>query len=449
MINLWGLLIVEIILAFIFFFLNRQDIFAPSVLMTLVFCTSTLIAMFNGENWNIHYSFNAAVFISLGLFLFGMTDIFIRRFFGIRKMTRTEASVTPIWVERWKMWLVILADIVIVLLVYQEVRRIASTRPDLTNMFYAYRIITSHSVQRSAGQYMNGVINQSMKLVIVSGFLFAFVFVNNVLVCKEKLKRNASCLVPPLLLCVMTLITGVRTNILRLCVFGLVCWYILLQCKTNWKIKTSWKFVRILAIAAIAILFLFSMSQSLLERRGSTDLWTVISNYAGASIQHFNQYIQDPPERNIVFGQETFSGIWRFLRKLGLEIYEYSVHEEYRYLNTTEFGNVYTFFRKYLQDFNIVGMCMMSVLTAGLFSIIYNRIIRGGRDFYKRNIQIIEYGYLYYIIAVSSIDNVVHDYLNLGTVLMCVLLHVMYWFFFRARIRIGARTERTARCERE
>lgn len=443
MINLWGLLIVEIMLALIFFLLNRQDILAPSVLMTLVFSTSTFIAILNGGNWDIHYSFNAAALISLGLFLFGVTDIFIRKLFGVKKMSYIEATSLTIFVERWKTWLIIFADMIIVLLVYQEVQRIASTGGGYTNAFYAYRIITSHSTQRSADQYMNGLVNQSMKLVIVTGFLFAFVFINNVLICRGCLKRNVSFLIPPVLLCIMTLITGVRTNILRLCVFGLVCWYILLQCQTNWRIKTSWKFIRILVIAAIAILFLFSISQSMLGRKGSTDLWTVISNYAGASIQHFNQYIQDPPDRNTVFGQETFSGVWNLMRRLGLVTHTYSVHGEYRYLNATEFGNVYTFFRRYLQDFNPIGMCIMSILTAGFFSLIYNHSIRCRSLSYRRNIVIIEYAYLYYIIAISSIDNIVHDYLNVGTVLMCMLLHVMYWFMFRLRISAGPRSGRT------
>lgn len=427
--SLWGLLLTEILFALLFFFLNRQDIFAPSVFMTMVFIVSTIIAILNGENWNIVYSINAAVVIASGIFLFGITDVLVRRLCGVNKRYPFGLGISPLVIERWKMCFIIVADLIVVLLVYGEVRRIALTEPGYTNIFYAYRTITSHSRQRLESQYMNGMVSQAMKLVIVTGFLSALIFINNVLVCRQSLAKNICFLMPTVLLCTMTLITGVRTNILRLSVFCLVSWYILLQHHRNWK------FIRILSIAFVVILCLFSFSQSLLGRRGATDVWTVISNYVGASIQHFNQFMEDRPAKNIIFGQETFCGIWNFMYRLGIVKITYSAHAEYRFLNASEFGNVYTFFRRYIQDFGIAGMGIMTIGTSAFFSFMYNRAIRCKRDPYKRTIWVAVYGYLYYIVAISSIDNVVHDYINLGTVLMYLLLHFICWFLFKVRIR--------------
>ena len=108
----------------------------------------------------------------------------------------------------------------------------------------------------------------------------------------------------------MTLITGVRTNILRLFVFCLICGYILFQYKRNWRGLVLNRFLRIAVISVLGILILFSSLQGFLGRDtgGSTDKLTVVSNYVGAPVVHFGQYIQNPPPPNQVFGQETFSG---------------------------------------------------------------------------------------------------------------------------------------------
>ena len=226
----------------------------------------------------------------------------------------------PIEVSNKMTWLIILTDVIIVYFVYCEVQRIAATNTWFDNAFYAYRMITSHSEDIDTDQYMDGKINQAMKIVIVSGFLYMYFFTNNVFICKQNVKKNIQLLLPPFILCMMTIMTGVRTNILRLCVFCFVCSYILLQFKRNWKIQIPWRFIKTMIGSLAVILIAFFILQSVLGRNesGSVDGFTVISNYAGAPIVHFNQYIQKPPPTNEVFAQETFTGVWNVLYKLGI-----------------------------------------------------------------------------------------------------------------------------------
>ena len=437
MFNLALLLLIEIALFYFFFIGNQQDIMAPSVMVMLVFIFSTAMALLNVKNWNINYSIETVAILTLGLILFGFTDIFVR---GLTKNRRFIKQITcnneSIKIASWKTLLIVFVDLLIVFLVFKEVQRIAGTNSYFTNIFYAYRIITSHSSDLTAEQYMNGIVSQAMKIVIVSGFFYAYVYVNNVLINKEKIKKNILCLFPPILLSVMTLITGVRTNVLRLVVFIMIVWYILWQYKCGWTKKTSWKFVKKLAIALILVLLLFSVLQSVLGRTGSTDLFSVVSNYAGGPIQHFNQYIQDPPSANEVFGQETFTGVWNALYKLKIVNQSFSAHEEFRYLTDKDFGNVYTLFRRFIQDFGIFGMTIMTVLLSLFFSWLYNFKIRYRAIGYRRMIIIIEYGYLYYIVAMASIDNFVHDYINIGIIIQVIVLHLMSWFLVGIRGKI-------------
>lgn len=433
------LLIVTVFTFFMVFNLNKQDIMSPSVMVCLVFIFSISIALYNTNKWNINYSFEAFAILSLGIFLFGFTDILVSNTCKKNRIV-AEKSFEPVHIEQWKLIVISILDVGVVFLVLREVRRIAATNPYFANIFYAYRVITSHSENLRPEQYMNGIVNHSMKIVIVSGFICAVFFIYNVFICRDKLRKNIILLISPIMLCLMTLFTGVRTNILRLCVFCLICSYILLQYKKNWKIMTSWRFIRVLTISLVLILIIFGVLQSLLGRNGgSTDIISVVSNYAGASIVHFNQFIQNPPEPNKVFGQETFTGIWNVLYKLGFTAQSYKAHEEYRYITTKDFGNVYTLFRRFIQDFGIFAMGIMTMFLSAIFSYIYNVKIKYHTLTYKRWIIIIEYGYLYYIIAMASIDNLVHDYLNIGTILLVILLHFMLWFLLQFKICCGAK----------
>lgn len=425
MIGLWYLLLVEILCFVLTFNFNRKDVMAPSVVLTMVFIFSTSLAIMNGHRWRINYDFTSCVILSLGIFLFCLTDIWVRN--RSIQTKNFKSQIIPIEVNNKITWLIVLVDIVIVYFVYYEVQRIAATNTWFDNAFYAYRMITSHSEDIDTEQYMDGKINQAMKIVIVSGFLYAYFFINNVFVCKQRIKKNVLFILPPFILCVMTIMTGVRTNILRLCVFCLICSYILFQFKRNWKICIPWKFIKIMIGSLVIILIIFFTLQSVLGRSegGSVDGFTVISNYAGAPIVHFNQYIQKPPPTNEVFAQETFTGVWNALYKLGLTNKKYLAHEEFRHLTSTDSGNVYTLFRRFIQDFGVLGMCVMTILLSYFFSYVYNRKIRLQRLNYRTMIIIIEYGYVYYIVAMSSVDNFIHDYVNVGTIIMFVVLHLM------------------------
>ena len=114
----------------------------------------------------------------------------------------------------------------------------------------------------------------------------------------------------------------------------------------------------------------------------------------------------------------------------------YLVHEEFRRLTSTDSGNVYTLFRRFIQDFGILGMCVMTILLSYFFSYVYNRKIRTQKLNYRTMLIIIKYGYAYYIIAMASIDNFVHDYVNLGTVMMIVILHLMCRFAISSKYKI-------------
>ena len=442
MVCLLLLLSVEVIAFLISFTLNKQDIMAPSVMVSSVFIFSTVLALYNAQKWNIEFGLDSFAILSIGIMTFVITDIWVANS-KKHKITNYSVILEPINVQKRKIIALIALDVFITFMVYKEVLRIAATNTWFTNAYNAYRVISSHTDKLTAEQYMKSWVNQSIKIVIVSGFLCAALFINNVIVCKQKVKKNILLIIPPIILCIMTLFTGMRSNIMRLFVFSLIYSYIMIQIQCHWIIKVSWRFIRVIAVSVVLILLLFGSSQSFLGRSGSTDIISVISNYAGAPILHFNQFIHNPPPANSVFGQETFAGVWNLLYKLGIVSKAYSAHLEYRYISSSDYGNVYTIFRRFIQDFGVFGMIIMTGLLGVVFSYVYNRLIKYRGLSYKKNIYIIEYCYLYFIIAMASIDNFIHDYINIGTLILVVLLHVMCWWLMKSKVIIKSQNGHT------
>ena len=159
--NLLILLGVEILLFCVCFVFTQQDIMAPSIMMLLVFIFSTLITLLNVEKWKIKYSVEAMLILVLGLFLFCAIDILTKACFKSRQKSLISGENRIIEIDNWKTGFIIFCDIIIVFLVYREVRRIAGTNAYFTNIFYAYRVITSHSSERGLDQYMNCLLYTS------------------------------------------------------------------------------------------------------------------------------------------------------------------------------------------------------------------------------------------------------------------------------------------------
>ena len=146
---------------------------------------------------------------------------------------------------------------------------------------------------------------------------------------------------------------------------------------------------------------------------------------------HFDMYIKDPPAKNEVFGQETLTGIWNLLYKLHITKDAYLAHEEYRYITGNDYGNVYTLFRRFIQDFGIVGMILASGMLSLFFSVFYNQKIKYKNLNEKCFILVVVYCYMYHIIAMASVDNLIQDYLSAGTMILFVILLIMWKFLLR------------------
>ena len=421
----FALLIVELLLYLIAYYSTNRDIFRPSTVMLGVFIISTSIACANVVNWNIDFSPKTLFILSLGLLSATLTDILIFRRCSKKKNVE-RGAISPLSISNKLVLLITVIEIISLFLYYGEIIRLAylDGYESGANLLWHFRNITSYQAEERVSWYITVLIRSIDALA----YIFAFAFIKNILAGK-KWTKQLPLLGPVVIFVIKVLMSSGRQDILRLVAFSLIASAILYSFFNGWEKSYTKKYCKILMITIPIVLIGFYLATNLIGRSTSRSFYEYITTYVGGSIQQFNQYVCDPSlSEETHFGAETFPAIYSVLHRFGLVDYVRPVHLELRQLGVTS-GNVYTFFRRPLHDFGLVGMLIMTIVVVGLFSYWYS-------TFSKRKItrntdlSIIIFSYLYYWIVLSSIENYSIGIVSAGSLFTVISITVMYRILF-------------------
>lgn len=357
---------------------TRGDWLYPAVLVPLAFFLSVLCCIYNIELWGVSLSIQTVLTIALGVLLFSV--ISYSQYsgkpsrFGVGCLRRIELSV-------WQKSALVLFFLLVTLLYYRQVqssfsnlgvdgqdwndamaaRRQANADTELSE----YTVIPTHIV------YLYNTM-QALSFVLL------YVVVNN-LFSKQGLTRRDA----PLLACMAIYLASVilrsgRLPILELVFAAVLLFWLLWHRVHGWHGEIKLSYIAVAIVGAATLIIVFTWLRDVVGRQNDDDVLTYITSYGGGSIQLFDMYLDSPAPPNVLFGQETFRGVWSALIR-HLDIAEsYSWQLEFRYSNGVMVGNVYTAFRYWLHDFGYVGMVIMTILYALIYSKFYTRIVSDG-----------------------------------------------------------------------
>lgn len=420
------LFIIEILLIFLAFYLMGYDLFRPSVVFLSVFALSTFFALLNVFNWRIDYLPKTLTIMVTGFLLAIVADYLVYLFHS-RSIGRSQ-ELQVLVIEKWKVFVILLVQLAALFLYYKEIKRLAviSGYVEGANLLWHFRNATSYTAEAS----ISGLVSLFVKTSDAIGYVFTFVFIQNTLSKKIKLRSYYFYLFPIVLFAIRVLMGSGRQELLRWVAFSVVISYILLHYRSGWSTKKlSFRYMKKIVVILPITLGLFYVAANVIGRETTRTFFQYISTYAGGSIQHFNQYLTERPlvvEKH--FGAETFPAVYSFLHRLGVTHYTRSVHLEMRQLGITQ-GNIYTFFRRPYHDFGLLGMCLMVFFVLLLFSLWYSSFKKktlGPRT----NYSMICYSYLFYWIVLASIENYAIGLISLGTVMTLLLIKLVYFFLF-------------------
>ncbi|WP_144356771.1 O-antigen polymerase [Streptococcus pasteurianus] len=434
---LYILVIALIALLFLAYILSGRDVLSPSVTMVLMFILGTLFSIPNIESWKIDYSIEAGLLTISGILVFICVECFSRVLFVSQK-NRLDVyqpvvdSLTPIPIRTSKLLFLIFINALVLLIYFLKIKSLVGGG-SIAAIFQNYRRIGIDNLAGKDIETIGGVIGYFLKIVEASGFISGYILLRN-LICKSK----ATSRVGLLLLLVMSILPNTfaagRTQLLKLMSALIIYYYILWHQKYGWNRILTFKILSIGVSSLLVGIPTFYYGLKLLGRETARSIFDYAADYLGSGIVLFSEYVKNPIPRNI-WGEESLYSVVKVLHFLGLSEPSTSYNMEFRRLGIG-YSNVYSFFRRPLHDFGVLGMYLFVGCIAVFFAYMYYRKIKGNTNLNSTTYWTLVYGYFFYWIISSPIIQYSVAYVSVGTVTFLIILLLLFDFLTKDRIKL-------------
>jgi oligosaccharide repeat unit polymerase len=403
------------------FLIFDGDIMAPSFIFCSMYAFSIGCALVNYQVWGLNiinkeffkiYVWGAIVFVVIG--------VICKLIFSPRFADFSKENLKKIQVYKPLTYFFIFIDLITLFLWIVNVYKIAGGISSFSDMMEKFRLETSYSLDVS----MPGYLSQLSKIVTATGFIYMFIYINNLLI--EKRYFNINLIIPSIYL-VFSFFNSNRLNFLELVATFVVYYYFLKNVEVNMG-KRSLSLILKLIAAFLLVLVLFYGIRILVGRTDSKDTGLVeyITLYAGGPVKLFNMFLEQPIHSDF-WGKETFPAINRLFNEFNLfNVPQYIAHKEFRSYDGIDLGNVYSAYRGWYADFYFKG----TMLLQGIFAVFFNSyyyVLRGSNYYSKHMFAVIMYGYLASCIFMHPIDDVFFtDDVSVGFLIYILVFIVVY-----------------------
>lgn len=399
------LLVLLFLLIIIGFKIVNKDLLSPFIVATAMFFLSSFVTMIYRKEWCVEINYLTIIIIIMGLVSLGIGEIFAR-ILPIKTKKKSIEKVKDININKSVLYAIILFMAIAIIVYSIETYK-------LSNMYVGYK--ERNSILEKARAVKNSGVSIGIiagHLYIISGVLaraltFVLLYKN---VTKYKVKNKILLLIPIIMYGFLTILTTGRTEMLNFIISIVITYVLISRLYTSRKINNV-KFLKITIMSSLGFFILFSILGNIGNRIQGDNLIENASIYIGSSIAGLNTYLGEPKFSNEYFGSHTFFGIFSFLRTLGLDIPNFKAPLEYIYQGDLV-TNVYTAFRRYYQDFGMLGLVVIQFLTG----FIYTRVLL---SIYRRPkiIKILLLSYFYYpIIQMSIEERIFMEVLSAGSI---------------------------------
>ena len=434
---IWLLELIFILFLVVAFYVQKKDFISPSVVFCACYVISIACAIYNIENWSIELGWKTFWVLIVGAVEFIFIDFIISRFFNKKKKDREkhQAKKQIIEIKTWKIVLIITYELLALTLLVFTVLKIADEFGTYNSYGEAIKIFKDHT-SYSADRFLPTYVSILIKPIEVLAYIFIYVIIHNFFNSEDnirkKIKQNLVLLAPILLFMLRYLLVSNRGSILQWLVASVIMLIIAWYEAQDWKKTIPKKYIFRTVIIVIIIAPIFYLSGFMLKRNITVGAVDYITMYAGGSIANLDSYLKrdDNPHSEIV-GIETFSSLSRRLYQIGLIKTDKTptVHLGWRYVNGRNLGNVYTSYRRWINDFGYIGMFILNAIEAAFFSVIYN-LLKHKRI--KNKIPIIIYSYLFYTLVLHSVDSVFYNTVfSIGFMMFLAFLFAGYCFIIK------------------
>lgn len=432
------LILIPIIICIAAFVVFNKDVLSPSFITCTSFFVSILCACIGLLDWNYDKDLSLQ---TIAIFLLGLAS-FVLGGFAVKllendktKKITSKNSLKLTHIPRSVLFILLFFIIITSILLFFEIKKYCLAygfkSESFTKLLSFYRSKTglfNASAYNSSIQ-INFIIKQMQKAsnaINIITFVYGInLFFNNKL---KKIKNNN---IIDYILIGLIIIFGLFQTIMfnggrsiifhfALAYLGLFAFYYIhiFEFIINKKIITS-------GIAVVLFLIVsFYLLLPLVGRNTKHNPITYISFSLGTSIPSLDLYLETINDKSEYFGEETFSGIYYTLNKLGLIYYSKAQsHEWYAFAEDGSLSsNTFTSFRSYYKDFGIFGLIILQMIFGFFIHFLYTIIKNNKWEF-----LIIVFFYYFYILFEQVRDEQFYSLINISTIANVFLLALVYY----------------------
>lgn len=423
------LLVFFLLLDISVFYLFNKDVIAPPFIFCAMYTVSVAFALTEYKDLQLsNYSFESFLIYIGGAIVFCLIGYLISKLCDfIYKPIDVTNTLKEIKINKYLLWLFVLVDLIALVLLMRDVKSIGGSG-DLVQTLENFRQLSGYSVDNQ----LPGYDNQLLKVVTVTAYISSFLFINNRMAGCSK-KEYIFLGIPVIIYVIYSMFLSNRLNLLELAAAFIIYYCLLRQVKMKKK-SVSVRLLIWLILIFVIILLMFSLFRIYFGRTDDSNTQSYLAVYIGGPVKLFDMFIKNPVHSDF-WGKETFYGLLRNLRSFGLSsVTDYIAHKEFRFVNGVGIGNVYSAYRPYMADFGMKGLIVLQII----FSIFFNGMyfIMQKKNFYKKPLVIILYGYMINPVFMHPIDDEFYRmFFNVGFILY-IIFFVFIYFMLTKKIKI-------------
>lgn len=429
------LIIIVGLLIFNFNLYNR-DFFEPEVLFLAGFTLAIIAAMMNVKEWDINLSFKTFSIIIIGNLSFLLSGLLFHQTHK-KNASNIPEELSYIRIPLWKTIVVVVFGVLTVFMFYKEIVRLSQYADPYWQAF-GMMVAYKKAITYGPGS-LNNFVNQMAKVVYCFGYIYAFIFVNN-LFCKKnrRIRDNIQYIFPLVMFVIMTILRGNRTDFIALVVLVLFLYSYFWHRTIGWQKQISGALLKKISIVFVVGLVLFYNVKGLVGRVSTLNFLDYITQYIGGSIQLLDMYVKEPLTNSSSFLGESLTGLIQGLNKIGLTDVAIRKQLEFRYTNThIQLGNVYTAFRRYYNDLSYFGLIIFPGVLSWFMNSFYYKVKKIKGFSINKCFKIIVYSSLVYVLPFQAMeDSFFINKVTIGYAIELLILYCcIYFIFVKVKVR--------------
>ena len=436
---LYWMLFGEIFIFFLAYISSGKDILSPSVIAIFMFIISTFGIIYNADYWDVSYSAETAKIVCLTLLMMYMTELFVIK--TTRGCKRIIIQQEPMELAVTKIEIPTTINLMIVVALF------------FFALYYIYAVFRSGSVLGAVGLLAIGTTKYSeegidlvsrlgFRVINIFFFIYAYILINNIVVCKQKVKDNVVNLLPILCGFLMMFFAGSRKLLVQYPMAIILMYAIRKRDTSGWSSLSTKKLVkRVIPICTLILVVFYAMREI---SKGSTALadrtfLDYLTYYISSPLYLLDKYITSPQSitpKAQYFGQYTFLGFYNSLISWGLLDFKvpsnkFVIISSQAYMS----GNEFTWIQRPYQDFGIVGTLIFTFIVFYIYNRVYYKKILCRKNGQKRDITLILYSYFYFIVVLSFYCVYTITEVSIQSVFYSIILVIMYRLFVSRKQR--------------